>query len=220
MRLLKTDSFLLGRVRLQFVERSGHQIPPYAIVTHRWGKDEDEVYLTDILRGTARAKKGFTKLKSALHRARLDGLEYLWMDTCCIDKTSSAELSEAINSMYEWYHNASKCYAYLVDVLVEKPSMEELLLDPSVQAALDESDSDESAELNRRLLVANLRFTTLIKNSKDSSTIESGSTEAGPCRSYLLHVSLNFSTETGSASETVKSICFIYQRGQKSTPTT
>jgi len=122
MRLLNTSPFLPGQDLLEFVERYGDRIPPYAIVSHKWGKDEDEVYLTDILHGTARAKKGFTKLASALDRARLDGLGYLWMDTCCIDKTSSAEMSEAINSMYEWYYNAKKCYAYLVDVSVDQPT--------------------------------------------------------------------------------------------------
>ena len=49
-----------------------------------------------------------------------DGLSHAWIDTCCIDKSSSAELSEAINSMYTWYEVAQVCYAYLEDVLVEQ----------------------------------------------------------------------------------------------------
>ncbi|KAH8906238.1 hypothetical protein BR93DRAFT_738934 [Coniochaeta sp. PMI_546] len=61
---------------------------------------------------------GFYKILRASLRARLDGLDYLWVDTSCIDKTSSAELSEAINSMYAWYRNSTVCYAYLTDVPV------------------------------------------------------------------------------------------------------
>ncbi|KAF2753318.1 hypothetical protein EJ05DRAFT_426574, partial [Pseudovirgaria hyperparasitica] len=49
-------------------------------------------------------------------QARADGLEWVWIDTCCIDKSSSAELAEAINSMYAWYARAEKCYVYLTDV--------------------------------------------------------------------------------------------------------
>ncbi|KAI6138370.1 hypothetical protein BKA82DRAFT_58501, partial [Pisolithus tinctorius] len=45
-----------------------------------------------------------------------DGYEWLWIDTCCIDKRSSSELSEAINSMFRWYRDAQVCYAYLNDV--------------------------------------------------------------------------------------------------------
>jgi hypothetical protein len=59
---------------------------------------------------------GFWKILKACLQARGDGLDFLWVDTNCIDKSSSAELSEAINSMYAWYRNASVCYAYLVDV--------------------------------------------------------------------------------------------------------
>ncbi|KAH8695884.1 hypothetical protein GQ44DRAFT_744463 [Phaeosphaeriaceae sp. PMI808] len=50
-------------------------------------------------------------------QAKKDGLEYFWVDSCCVDKTSSAELSDAINSMFRWYQNAAKCYVYLSDVL-------------------------------------------------------------------------------------------------------
>lgn len=49
-------------------------------------------------------------------QAQRDGLHYAWVYTCCIDKRSSSELSEAINSMFNWYSCASVCYAYLADV--------------------------------------------------------------------------------------------------------
>jgi hypothetical protein len=90
--------------------------PEYAILSHRW--EEDEVTHKDMRKHRARAekKKGFAKIQSCADRAREDGYSYFWVDTCCIDKASSAELSEAINSMFRWYRNAAVCYAYLSDV--------------------------------------------------------------------------------------------------------
>ena len=61
-------------------------------------------------------KKGFAKVKDAAALAVTRGFSYIWVDTCCIDKSSSAELSEAINSMYLWYQQAAECYAFLSDV--------------------------------------------------------------------------------------------------------
>jgi len=59
---------------------------------------------------------GFTKIKACGEQALADGYEWIWIDTCCIDKSSSSELSEAINSMYKWYQISQVCYAYLEDV--------------------------------------------------------------------------------------------------------
>ncbi|RDX41410.1 HET-domain-containing protein, partial [Lentinus brumalis] len=89
--------------------------PRYAILSHVWGKDE--VSLIDI-QDLAKAKKkdGFQKVSQSCAVAHQDGYSWIWIDTCCIDKTSSAELSEAINSMYAWYGEAEVCYAYLSDV--------------------------------------------------------------------------------------------------------
>ncbi|KAI0828058.1 heterokaryon incompatibility protein-domain-containing protein [Trametes gibbosa] len=56
------------------------------------------------------------KIAMACKVAREGGHELLWIDACCIDKSSSAELAEAINSMYEWYRLSDVCYAYLADV--------------------------------------------------------------------------------------------------------
>ena len=64
----------------------------------------------------AKAKIGYTKIQGACDKAAKDGFKYVWIDTCCIDRDSSAELSEAINSMYTWYRGSEKCYAYLADV--------------------------------------------------------------------------------------------------------
>jgi len=67
-------------------------------------------------RDEIRQRVGYRKILDSCKQAQKDGYERLWVDTCCIDKRSSAELSEAINSMYRWYENARVCYAYLHDV--------------------------------------------------------------------------------------------------------
>ncbi|KAL7623180.1 hypothetical protein AAE478_006861 [Parahypoxylon ruwenzoriense] len=92
-------------------------VPPYAILSHTWG--EEEVSLKDwetMSRPDVREKEGFKKLEYCCRQAARDGLEWVWVDTCCIDKTSSAELTESINSMFRWYRDAAICYAYLTDV--------------------------------------------------------------------------------------------------------
>jgi hypothetical protein len=91
------------------------KIPPYVVLSHCW-EDEEVVFsdLADLER--ARKKKGFGKLKNTCELALTDGFNYAWIDTCCIDKSSSAELSEAINSMFAWYRDSGQCYAYLADV--------------------------------------------------------------------------------------------------------
>lgn len=106
MRLLKTDT-------LETQEFEYGNIPQYAILSHRWGKEE--ITLQDLENGV-REKVGFRKVQQCCSRAKDDGFDYVWVDTCCINKTSSAELSEAINSMYIWYYQAERCYAYLADV--------------------------------------------------------------------------------------------------------
>ncbi|KAH6652182.1 HET-R [Truncatella angustata] len=93
-----------------------HDIPPYAILSHTWGGNEEEVVYQDIKDDCFQRKPGYQKILFCGDQARRDGLEYFWVDTCCIDKSSSAELTEAINSMFRWYQNAQKCYAYLSDV--------------------------------------------------------------------------------------------------------
>ncbi|KAM5544336.1 hypothetical protein V8D89_001996 [Ganoderma adspersum] len=56
------------------------------------------------------------KIRGACEAARKDGFRHLWIDSCCIDKTSSSELSESINSMFAWYGGAEVCYTFLSDV--------------------------------------------------------------------------------------------------------
>ncbi|KAI2465265.1 HET-domain-containing protein [Annulohypoxylon bovei var. microspora] len=96
----------------------GSQTPRYAILSHTWDGDKEVTFQewerrTD---STVRRKDGYAKIVGACRRAQADGLQYLWCDTNCIDKTSSAELSEAINSMFAWYRDSYVCYAYLADV--------------------------------------------------------------------------------------------------------
>lgn len=94
----------------------GEAIPRYAILSHTWGADRDEVTLADLENGTGNSKAGHKKLRFCADQAAKHGLRYFWIDTCCIDKSSSAELSEAINSMFAWYRDAARCYVYLSDV--------------------------------------------------------------------------------------------------------
>lgn len=121
MRLLEASTLRLVSVR-------ENALPPYAILSHTWGSDEDEVSLQDIeslrvsyLRKTfathpVSRKHGFIKIRESARLALSQGLKFIWVDTCCIDKSSSAELSEAINSMFRWYQNSAVCYALLSDV--------------------------------------------------------------------------------------------------------
>lgn len=108
---------LLNANTLQLVEFVS-DIPPYAILSHTWGPEE--VTFQDMQSPERDRKKGFAKVVGCCRQARLDTIEWVWIDTCCIDKTSSTELSEAINSMYAWYRDSQICYAYLEDVPPER----------------------------------------------------------------------------------------------------
>jgi hypothetical protein len=92
-----------------------NDIPQYAILSHTWGPEE--VTFKDMKKGNRTTKAGFDKIRFCGEQARHDGLQYFWVDTCCIDKSSSAELAEAINSMFRWYRDAAKCYVFLSDFL-------------------------------------------------------------------------------------------------------
>jgi hypothetical protein len=80
------------------------------------GQRSDEVTFKDLMEGTGKNKAGYDKIRFCAKQAASDSLQYFWVDTCCIDKSSSAELTEAINSMFRWYRDATKCYVYLSDV--------------------------------------------------------------------------------------------------------
>lgn len=108
-------------------------LPPYAILSHTWGPNEEEVTYKDLVDGIGRGKKGYRKLEFCEKQARHDGQTHFWVDTCCIDKTNSVELNTAITSMFDWYAKATKCYVYLPDVVKGSPTTEDDL-DASWQA--------------------------------------------------------------------------------------
>ncbi|KAJ3565285.1 hypothetical protein NPX13_g7561 [Xylaria arbuscula] len=107
--------YLINVHTLRLEEFPGEEGLGYAILSHRW-EDGGEVTYQDMDSGRAENKPGFTKIKQCCEQAKRDGLRYAWIDNCCINKKSSAELSEAINSMYRWYEKAKVCYAFLSDV--------------------------------------------------------------------------------------------------------
>jgi len=112
MRLLRVG----GDDRFSLVEFTGQDIPPYAILSHTRGPDHEEVTFQDIINGTGQHKAGYNKLAFCSTQAAKDGLGHFWVDTCCINKSSSAELTESINSMFQWYENALVCYVTLQDL--------------------------------------------------------------------------------------------------------
>ena len=114
MRLLKLED----DGELSLTECVSDNVPRYAILSHTWEADNEEVTFKDLVEGTGKTKAGYKKIRFCTTRAASDGLQYSWVDTCCIDKSSSAELSEAINSMFRWYYNAAECYVYLSDVSI------------------------------------------------------------------------------------------------------
>jgi hypothetical protein len=111
MRLLHFDT--LGKLVL--TDFRGKTIPPYAILSHRWS--DSEILLEDIASGAYKdAKEDYRKLAFCAKQAAQDKLQYFWIDTCCIDKWNLRERSRAINSMFQWYKNAERCYVFLSDV--------------------------------------------------------------------------------------------------------
>ncbi|KAK3900295.1 heterokaryon incompatibility protein-domain-containing protein [Staphylotrichum tortipilum] len=98
-------------------------IPRYAILSHTWG--EEEVTFRDMASPTRLFKKGYAKIVQTCRLARERGIDYAWVDTCCIDKSSSAELNESINSMFRWYQEAEVCYVFLADLLPPVKNMGE-----------------------------------------------------------------------------------------------
>ncbi len=111
MRLINVSTFKLE-------EYNGSGIPKYAILSHTWGKDEVSFaeFETPEAQHRAQDKAGYDKILRFCRRAEKDGHRHVWADSVCIDKRSSSELTEAINSMFKWYQKADVCYAYLSDV--------------------------------------------------------------------------------------------------------
>lgn len=115
MRLLRLQG--PGEFRLTD-DLSDDSIPPYAILSHTWGSEE--VIFEELSEGTGKTKAGFSKIEFCGKQAFQDGLQHFWVDTCCIKKSSDAEVTRAINSMFRWYQAAAKCYVYLSDVSAKR----------------------------------------------------------------------------------------------------
>ncbi|KAH8899063.1 HET-domain-containing protein, partial [Thozetella sp. PMI_491] len=108
MRLIDTST-------LELQEFPSEDRLKYAVLSHNWG--DGEVTFGDMTSpATRKAKRGWAKIQKTCQLAKSAGLKYAWVDTCCIDKSSSSELSESINSMFRWYAAAHVCYAYLEDL--------------------------------------------------------------------------------------------------------
>lgn len=116
MRLLRTDTYEVVEVG---------RTPPYAILSHRWEHEEitfktlnsralQDANLSSFGKGLQVSAR---KIRGSCAIARKQGFDYIWIDTVCIDKSSSEELSTALNSMFKWYHEAAICYTFFNDVL-------------------------------------------------------------------------------------------------------
>jgi hypothetical protein len=113
--------------RLTITSFDDNAIPRYAILSHTWGADAEEVTFADLAEGGCKHKPGYKKICFCGEQAKQDGLQYFWVDTCCIDKSDQAELSLSIRSMFRWYQNATKCYVYLSDVSIKKRKLNDML---------------------------------------------------------------------------------------------
>jgi len=91
----------------------GNDIPCYVILSHTWGKEEVSFQDMQGPQDLISNRSGYRKIRKCCEKVLEAGFEYVWIDTCCIDKTNSVELSEAINSMFRWYQKAITCYAFL-----------------------------------------------------------------------------------------------------------
>jgi hypothetical protein len=108
---------LLNRKTIQLEFFQDEPYPAYAILSHRWC--DTEMTIRDLQEGKAHLRPGgYEKMLLTCAQAERDHIDYIWIDTFCIDKESSAELSESINSMFAWYKKASICYAFMPDVTI------------------------------------------------------------------------------------------------------
>jgi hypothetical protein len=107
---------LINAKTLELEEFSGSNIPHYGILSYTWGEEEITFQDLSACMPGLKGKAGFIKIKRVCEQALIDGLNYVWVDTTCIDKASSAELNEAVNSMFSWFQCSTICYVYLSDV--------------------------------------------------------------------------------------------------------
>ncbi|KAF1846538.1 HET-domain-containing protein [Cucurbitaria berberidis CBS 394.84] len=110
-------------IQVSLTEYASSQIPPYAILSHRW-RDEEVEYQHMTSDVDYKNMRGYPKIEQCARAALEYGIHHIWVDTCCINKSSSAELSEAINSMYLWYNDSLICFAFLDDVSYERGKLD------------------------------------------------------------------------------------------------
>lgn len=116
------------------------EVPKYAALSHTWLAESEEVSFDDMMNGKAQRKTtGYEKIRFCGERAAKDGLQYFWVDACCINKLSSQELQEAITTMYQWYRKATRCYVYLTDVSVTEDEVDNSVSSQPWEAAFRKS---------------------------------------------------------------------------------
>ncbi|CAN9308233.1 hypothetical protein AA0117_g9271 [Alternaria alternata] len=121
---------------LSLIQFDDEAIPTYAILSPTWGADTEEVTFKDLTNGTGKDKPGYKKIRFCAEQASRDGLEYFWIDTCCIDKENQAEHSLAIASMALWYRNAKHCYVYPSGLLTtERTVSDQFTWEPDFQGS-------------------------------------------------------------------------------------
>lgn len=109
-----------GSLAFTAVYANEDQVPRYAILSHTWLAESEEVTYDALATGrVAHATGGWKKIQFCADQAAKDGLKFFWVDTCCINKSSSQELQETITTMFQCYRAATRCYVYLADVSVE-----------------------------------------------------------------------------------------------------
>ncbi|KAI0655623.1 heterokaryon incompatibility protein-domain-containing protein [Cubamyces menziesii] len=118
--VLTSGMWLLSttQVELRFFNGPHELEEGYAILSHVWSSSEQsfqEIQQLASVGVTYDDPRISEKIRGCVRTAKALGYAWVWVDTCCIDKTSSAELEEAINSMFRWYAEANVCLAYLAD---------------------------------------------------------------------------------------------------------
>ncbi|KAK4448950.1 heterokaryon incompatibility protein-domain-containing protein [Podospora aff. communis PSN243] len=179
MRLINTKT-------LQLKEFWGNDIPRYAILSHTW--EEEEVtfqQLTQLSREEVAKFKGFKKIERTCQLADRSGIKWAWVDTCCIDKSSSAELTEAINSMFRWYQESAVCFAYLSDLKNNRRKEKEWKVKDREQGAPkggqweEKGASEKSWEGEGKKWEANQESEDWAKESKEQNKEKDAESRAG-----------------------------------------
>lgn len=160
---------LIHTTRLELQEFFDTHIPEYATLSHCWGKDE--VTYQQFMAGEGRDTEGWRKIVFCCKAAKsISNLEWAWVDTCCIDKSSTAELSESINSMYEWYRQATRCFVMLPETL-QDDEQEGCRRKPETHSDVGEGSETASPTSDELQAVRNCQISHVRRSNEDSGTI-------------------------------------------------